>query len=121
MQDLMILTPRNDLESMGVSGLRETVLGRANEACCGDCRFLHEGAGVTHPCLMGHGRKDIFSRFAMICPDFRLTPHIDEGMDRRTGQDRRSQHMPVAVDHRRGERRESGSGLVREHVTAAAV
>ena len=105
MQDLMMLTPRNDLESMGVSGLRETVLGRANEACCGDCRFLREGSGVTHPCLLGHGRKDVFSRFAMICPDFRLTPNIDDEMERRSGTDRRTQHIAVTVERRRGERR----------------
>lgn len=105
MQDLMMLAPRNDLESMGISGLRETVLGRPNEACCGDCRYLCEGKGATHPCQMEHGRKDLYSRFAMICPDFRLTPYIDEGMERRSGHDRRTQAIAVTVERRRGERR----------------
>lgn len=97
--------PRNDLESMGVSGLRETMLGRANEACCGDCRFLREGQGITHPCMMGHGRKDLFSRFAMICSDFRLTPGIDEEIEQRSGAERRSQSLPVVVERRHANRR----------------
>lgn len=124
MQDLMMLTPRNDLESMGVSGLRETVLGRANEACCGDCRFLREGRGVTHPCLMGHGRKDIFSRFAMICPNFSLTPHIDDEMERRSGSERRTRSIAVTVERRRGERRVHNARAdnpVQELPAAAAV
>lgn len=100
-----MIAPRNDLESMGVSGLRETVLGRANEACCGDCRFLLEGDGIMHPCVLGHGRKDLFSRFAMICADFRLTPGIDDEMERRAGGDRRKRTQPVAVDRRHGDRR----------------
>ncbi len=105
MTELAIIAPRNDLERIGVSGLRETILGRANEACCGDCRHLLEGEGVTHPCAMGHGRKDLFSRFAMVCGDFRLTPGIDEDIEQRTGNDRRKRSLPVAFDRRRGERR----------------
>lgn len=105
MIEVPVVAPRNDLESMGVSGMRETVPGRANEACRGDCRFLLEGQGITHPCLMGHGRKDLFARFAMICYDFRLTPFIDESMDRRGGADRRQHSQPVAVDRRTGDRR----------------
>ena len=104
--ELAMTTPRNDLERMGVSGLRETMLGRANEACCGDCRFLREEDGaLTHPCAKGHGRKDLFSRFAMICPDFRLHPGIDEEMERRSGNERRRQAQAVPVERRRGERR----------------
>src|SRR5437763_6855040 len=103
--ELAMTTPRNDLERMGVSGLRETVLGRANEACCGDCRFLREDGAATHPCAMGHGRKDLFSRFAMICADFRLTPGIDEEMERRSGNERRCQSQAVPVERRRSERR----------------
>lgn len=107
MTDLETIAPRNDLESMGVSGLRETMLGRANEACCGDCRFLHEEAGcATHPCMMGHGRKDLFSRFAMICPDFHLTPGIDDEMERRSGGERRREAHPVQRDRRNKDRRE---------------
>lgn len=106
MTELTVVAPRNDLERMGVSGLRETMLGRANEACCGDCRFLREIEGATtHPCAMGHGRKDLYSRFAMICADFRLTPGIDDEMERRSGMDRRRQSHPVAHDRRRAERR----------------
>jgi hypothetical protein len=106
MKELDTMTPRNDLERMGVSGLRETMLGRANEACCGDCRYLCEEDGaVTHPCAKGHGRKDLYSRFAMICPDFRLTPGIDDELERRSGLERRRQMRPVAVERRRGERR----------------
>jgi hypothetical protein len=82
------------------------MLGRANEACCGDCRFLREEEGaLTHPCAKGHGRKDLFSRFAMICPDFRLHPGIDEEMERRSGNERRRQAQAVPVERRRGERR----------------
>lgn len=100
---LTMIAARNDLESMGVSGLRETMLGRANEACCGDCRFLSEQKGAsTHPCMMGHGRKDLYSRFAMICPSFRLTPGIDDEMENRAGTERRRQTMPVAVERRSG-------------------
>ena len=103
MVELTMISPRNDLESMGVSGLRETVLGRANEACCGDCRFLREEKGLgTHPCAMGHGRKDLFSRFAMICPAFRLTPGIDDEMEHRTGADRRTRSVAVAAERRTG-------------------
>jgi len=106
MTDLETMAPRNDLESMGVSGLRETMLGRANEACCGDCRFLREdAASATHPCMMGHGRKDLFSRFAMICPDFRLTPGIDDEIERRSGGERRREARPVQVDRRNENRR----------------
>jgi hypothetical protein len=104
--ELAMTTPRNDLERMGVSGLRETVLGRENQACCGDCRFLLEEDGaLTHPCEKGHGRKDLFSRFAMICPDFRLTRGIDDEMERRSGNERRRQAQAVAVEQRRDERR----------------
>lgn len=105
MTELAMIAPRNDLEQMGVSGLRETLLGRDNEACCGDCRFLHEGDGILHRCDRGHGRKDLFSRFAMICPDFRLTPGIDEDIERRSGGDRRRQSHSVAHDRRQGDRR----------------
>jgi hypothetical protein len=104
--ELAMTTPRNDLERMGVSGLRETMLGRENQACCGDCRFLEEEEGaVTHPCALGHGRKDLFSRFAMICPDFRLTRGIDDEMERRSGNERRRQARAVAVERRHDERR----------------
>jgi len=106
MTEPTMITPRNDLERMGVSGLRETMLGRANEACCGDCRFLQEEDGTAaHPCAMGHGRKDLFSRFAMMCPDFRLTPGIDEEMERRSGNERRRQSRAVPLERRRGQRR----------------
>lgn len=106
MVELTMISTRNDLESMGVSGLRETVLGRANEACCGDCRFLCEEKGMsTHPCAMGHGRKDIFSRFAMICPAFRLTPGIDDELEHRSGGDRRKRNVAVAAERRSGQDR----------------
>ena len=104
--ELAMTTPRNDLERMGVSGLRETVLGRENQACCGDCRFLLEEDGaLTHPCEKGHGRKDLFSRFAMICPDFRLTRGIDDEMERRSGNERWRQAQAVSVERRGVERR----------------
>ena len=105
MTEPAMITPRNDLERRGVAGLRETMLGRANEACCGDCRFLQEDGAAVHPCMMGHGRKDLFSRFAMICADFRLTPGIDEEMERRSGNERRRRPQAVTVERRRGERR----------------
>ena len=105
MIEVATVPARNDLERMGVSGLRETMLGRANEACCGDCRFLMEGQSITHPCTMGHGRKDLFSRFAMICADFALTPGIDEEIERRGGGDRRQQSHPVTNERRKGDRR----------------
>jgi len=104
--ELAMTTPRNDLERMGVSGLRETVLGRENQACCGDCRFLLEEDGaLTHPCEKGHGRKDLFSRFAMICPDFRLTRGIDDEMERRSGNERRRQAQAVSIERRSANRR----------------
>ena len=103
MIELTTIAARNDLESMGVSGLRETMLGRANEACCGDCRYLNEQKGAsTHPCALGHGRKDLYSRFAMICPGFRLTPGIDDEIEHRAGAERRRRDMPVAVERRSG-------------------
>lgn len=103
MIELTTIAARNDLESMGVSGLRETMLGRANEACCGDCRFLSEQTGAgTHPCSMGHGRKDLYSRFAMICPSFRLTPGIDDELEHRAGTERRRRNIPVAMERRSG-------------------
>ena len=104
--ELAMTTPRNDLERMGVSGLRETVLGRENQACCGDCRFLQEEDGaLTHLCEKGHGRKDLFSRFAMICPDFLLTRGFDAEMERRSGNERRRQAQAVSVERRGVERR----------------
>lgn len=122
MTDLEMMAPRNDLESLGVSGLRETMLGRANEACCGDCRFLREDAGgATHPCLMGHGRKDLFSRFAMICPDFHLTPGIDDELERRSGGERRREARPVQLNRRTKDRRELNtyvSDLVLPHTAS---
>lgn len=120
--ELTMIAPRNDLERMGVSGLRETVLGRANEACCGDCRFLREDAGsTTHPCAMGHGRKDLYSRFAMICPDFRLTPGIDDEIERRSGVERRRHALTVIVERRKGDRRQENTYCSRLVLPKAAV
>ncbi|GAC1394924.1 MAG: hypothetical protein NVSMB65_13410 [Chloroflexota bacterium] len=104
----------NDLDGLGVVGLRVTDLQEANVACCGDCRFLALKAGPTGAqvatCSRGY-TTTLYSTWAADCPDFSLRaalPDEPQGDDR-ARRERRVAVMPVAIDRRSGRDRRAAS------------
>ena len=95
----------NDLECLGVVGLRVTDLQDENVACCGDCRFLTLTIGPTGAqvadCARGY-TTTLYSTWAAECPDFELRAALPEEPqgDDRTESDRRGYSLPVPRNRR---------------------
>ena len=104
----------NDLDAMGVVGLRQTDLRDVNVACCGDCR--HSGAitaadaNADFTCAQQY-TTSLYSVRALRCAHFELRPCLSDvpQPDERTNHDRRQIRLPVLRERRDGsERRRLG-------------